>query len=428
MTFSLISCAKAPVIEDNTEMDFHGSTMTVYIGWYSRSIPTKRGGTASADREYDRYRETEKKFNFLYDFQIVENPPATFLSKAISGGLTVDMLSAIPQHLYESWLIDVLLPVENVISDPTSEKYRSPAENNVGVYGGTQYGIFPNYWESSPSVGGFIQINLTLLDRYNIDDPHEIIEAGEWDWENFRQFLTKTVINDGDNSFEGMAVNAYGTGTNAITPFLLSNGAHFITEADGRWTCEINSPESREALEYVKSLVDEGLLMEGPVDMGELYFDKGQRWMVSNGSAYSGNQDFDICCVRYPYGPQGNKDTVSTITQGDSMWAFPIFSAYSEEETGAVAEFMFEPLDPDLYPHGWQDMLEDNYFFYHSDFEYYLKGVYEAEYIDKSILEDSFWALDDALLAVMRGTQSPEIALETAEGIIAEEINEKYNK
>ena len=48
--------------------------------------------------------------------------------------------------------------------------------------------------------------------------------------------------------------------------------------------------------------------------------------------------------------------------------------------------------------------------------------------MDAAGLEDSFWVLDDAIMAAMRGRQSPEVALDGVVDIIQEEVNEKYNQ
>lgn len=424
LIITLISCVKKTdfqIFDDDETTDFHGGDFVIAVSNDLGHCLPKKGSTASADRILERYAATEKLFNFTYSYKLNINPGVAFLQAALSGGSQYDLLYTGDGYAYGAYLVNSLTPVENFVTDPESDKWQI-ASSRIGLYDGKQYCIFPNYWESSPSILGFININLTLFDEYNIEDPHIYIEEGTWNWTNFRSVIAKTVINDGDKKWEGFIVNAMGTGSTCITPFMIANGAHYITDTNGRSTCEIDSQEAIEALEFVCSLINEGIMKEVGADY------EGLTLMYNYGSrGYSDNSEYQICGIRYPYGPSGNKDIVSTIIKEEVVWAFPIFSAYSEEEVGAVVEYMFEPLSID-YPNGWKDIIEDKYFYNHEDFEYYLKGVNDAEYIDYVTLNDSFWVLDDAIMASLRGIQTPGPALESVIDAIQEEINEKYNK
>lgn len=424
LSLSIISaCATSDITidDENEALDFRGGKIVISEGAWIDHYPLTKGVSSSADREIKRYAETEKEFNCKFDYDLDIIPATAFLSALLSGnGIQSDLLYCQNKHLYESYLINTLIPTENILSDPISDKWKVPSRNGCGYYGGKYYGFFPNYWEITPNLTGFVMINLTVLEKYSIDDPHEIIEAGEWDWEHFREFLAKTVISDGDTQWKGMLVHAFGPGAECIMPFLLANGARYVTETDGRWTCQINSPEAIEALGYVRSLAAEGLFHTAASGSSDKY-------MVSSGNGLSSDSEDTVCGVRYPYGPRGNKDIVSVINTHERIWGFPIFSAYTEDEIGTVAEYLFEPLD-ELYPNGWKDIIEDKYFFYTEDFEYYIKSAAQSEYIDNSILEDSFWILDEALISATNGMQSPEIALENAAEMIQEEVNEKYNR
>ncbi len=425
--FSACAKPKMPDLgEEDDNLDFRDAEFVISTGIHTHGVSLKKGISASQDREIDRYYETEKEFNLKFVFENNIEPATHFLAGLISGGIKSDMLYCWDYHLYDAYLINTILPVENIINDPESEKW-DVIGDRTAIYGGTRYGIFPNYWETIPQVEGFVHVNMTILEKYNIDDPHEIIEAGEWDWTHFREFLSKTVIKDGDVIWEGMGVNGIGWPTiTSITPFMFANGARFITDKNGRLVCDINSPEAKEALEYVASLTADGLFQIGPVDMQSWFFDKGERFMVMNGQGYSTNDTYTICGIRYPYGPSGDTDTVSTVTQGEKVWSFPIFSSYTEEEVGAVAEFLFEPLS-DVYPNGWKDVVEDTFFFDRNDFEYFVKGVEEAEYIDAYIITEGANVYDRAINDVIKGYKSADVALDGAIEIIQNDIDEKFN-
>lgn len=420
---SFCSCSKKPIIiEDDDQLNFFGGKLVIAEGAHINHFPITNGSSSSGDRELTRYAEVEKEFNLTFDYLLNIYPGTLFLSAALAGNeLQVDLLYAQNKHVYEAYLVNSLIPAAEIINDPTSEKWRTPSQNGCGFYGGKQYGIYPNYWETAPNLTGFIMLNMTLLEQYNINDPHEQIEAGEWDWEHFRSFLEATEINDPDFTWKGMVLQGFGMGAETIMPFLLANGAKYVVENNGRWTCELNSPEAIAALEYVHSLANDGLLVNNWPSSSN------GSWLAYSGNGLSSDSTFVVCGIRYPYGPNGNKDIVSSITTHERIWSFPIFSAYSEEEIGTLAETLFSPLS-EQFPNGWKDVVEDKYFFNHEDFEYFVRSAQYSEYIDNSILEDSFWELCDVLKDCMHGLQSPEIAIPNLAEFIQQEVDEQYNR
>lgn len=420
---TLVSCAKRTVIidDDDDVLDFNGGTIQVYMNRWTGQVE-KKGGSASSDREYDRIVETEKKFNFTFEYCRFESTANAFLAGALSGNLRADILKNSPLEIYNAYAINALIPVENIVNDVSSTKWKSAGQQDCGILNGTRYGIFPYYWESSPSISGFININMTVLQSYDITSPHEIIEAGEWDWEHFKDFLKQTAFTDGTTKWEGLGM--FASAGETMLPFILGNGGHYIIYDNGRYKLDIDSEESLEALRFAQSLVDEELMNDIIVDNVDFF--NSTRWMLASGHVMT-SEDFDMANVRYPYGPHGNKDTVSTITNGDTLYAFPIFSVYGESELGEVVEYLFEPLS-DLYPNGWKDIYEDNVFFYHEDYEYYLRSVDDATYLDNAALTDSYFSFRGAMRDVLFSRSTPEVAVESVMESIQAEIDEKYNK
>ncbi len=420
LSLSLFSaCATKPdiLINEEDSLDFAGGKVVIAVSDCIHDFPPQKGGTASEDRLLDRLAETEKKFNLEFDYMKNINPSTTFLSGAFSGGLQADLLYTCNKQLHDAYQINTILPAENVISDPESEKWASPAIAAKGLYGGKIYGIFPNYWEFAPDILGLLNTDMDILSEYQIDDPHEIIEAGEWNWDNFREFLRKTTFTDGERKYVGMDINRNGVAS--LFPFVLSNGGSFITQSNGRTVLNINSPEAAEAYEFIAGLGADGLIVET--------YDSSEVKTVTSSGGPQTSEEINIAQFRFPYGPKGNKDTVSTLTTDIRLWAFPIFSVYTEEEIGELAEFMFEPLSKS-FPNGWKDTVNDNIFYYESEFEYYLKGVEQSEYIDMYIFIDSFTLYSKSILEILRNDQSSVNAIDSIYEVISKDIDEHYNK
>lgn len=425
-TLSLFSsCAKnLPDVETEEDLNFLGSKVVVAVGTGMWNYPPKMGGSASSDREVQRYADTEKHFNLKFDYINNINPATQFLAAALSGSMQADLLYCTNSSVYDAYLINTLIPIENIVNDAESDKWKSPASNALALFGGKAYSFFPNYWEGTPCVFCMINLNLNRLEEYDIIFPHDLIEAGEWNWENFREFLKDITFIDGDKEWFGMGMGINGVGVACIFPFVLSNGGHFLTEKDGRYSLGIESPEAMEAYEFIADLGTHGLITE--VHNSDPAYSNGLKWMALAGNPAT-SEDFDIAQVRYPYGPKGNKDTVTAVSYGFPMWAFPIFTAYTEDEIGAVAEYLFDPLDASVYPNGWKDIVEDTVFYYESEYEYYVKAAEQSEHIDMDILSESFWNLSNAMVDLAHGIISPANAVDGIVESITEEINEKYN-
>ena len=71
--------------------------------------------------------------------------------------------------------------------------------------------------------------------------------------------------------------------------------------------------------------------------------------------------------------------------------------------------------------------MEDTFFFDRNDFEYFVKGVEEAEYIDAYIITEGANVYDRAINDVIKGYKSADVALDGAIEIIQNDIDEKFN-
>lgn len=416
--FSACNKNNAEIDEEDDKLDFHEGKVVITIA-YCITFPPTKGRSASGDRLLKRFSDTEEYFNFKFDYIQDVEPSTLFLTGALSGNLQADFLYSCNKHLYDTYLINAIIPAENIVNEPDSEKWKSPANSTKNLYGGKIYGLFPNYWEISPELYGFLNLNMDKLEEYQIDDPYELIEAGEWTWDNFTDFLQNITFIDDDITWYGLKVES--NAVNCLFPFILGNGGSFIKNADGRTIININSPEATETYDYIVELAEKGLLISD----NNLIKQETNKSMLSSGKPQT-SIEYDIAQIRYPYGPHGNKDIVSTLTNELDLWSFPIFSIYSESEIGAITEYLFEPLS-DIYPNGWKDIVGDNVFYHESEFEYFITAAEQTEHIDMYIFSDSYKLYVSALTDMIIGEQTPSNAIDGIFSFIQEEINEKYN-
>ena len=140
-TLSLFSsCAKnLPDVETEEDLDFLGSKVVVAVGTGMWNYPPKMGGSASSDREVQRYADTEKHFNLKFDYINNINPATQFLAAALSGSMQADLLYCTNTSVYDAYLINTLIPIENIVNDAESDKWKSPASNALALFGGKAY-------------------------------------------------------------------------------------------------------------------------------------------------------------------------------------------------------------------------------------------------------------------------------------------------
>lgn len=433
IVFSLFSCtkSKAPYIpnDDQDELNFYGESFVILKEWYTTGLNGKRGLNASTDRLLDRFEETEDKFNLIFVIESIDNIPTYMLGKSVAGNLHADLLELKNSSLFEAYNLEMILPVSDVISDVNDEKWGSVAYGNSTLFNGTRYGFFANMWDDAPELCGWLECNLDNFDKYNVTNPHEYLENGEWDWEHLKILLRQATVSDGDNSFVGLLYDGIYMGTEIIIPAILSNGGSPIKYVGGRYTNGFDAPEAIEAIEFTLELIEEGIAEIGPSgSAGDIWRD-GRRWMVAYSFGTPQSTEWRLSPIKYPTGPNGDPNAVTAFINGrGTVWGFPIFSIYNEEDLYAVVNDLFAPLDSEYYPNGWKDYIEDTVIFEGDDYQYFLKAADEAFVYNTIVLDKSSTIIEDTFQSIIYQRISISSALESISEIFSEDIEELYNK
>lgn len=168
-----------------------------------------------------------------------------------------------------------------------------------------------------------LAFNEQMLNDANLEDPRDLWERGEWTWDKFIEYcqaLTKDTDGDGQVDQYGYC----GFATDTFGQLLMSNGG---TIAVGTQQT-IDSAPVGEALQMLSDMFNvynvcypydyEGSAsdtMRRQYREGNIGFFPIAAWINSDGPDYdwdnSGTEDlkWDMCYVRWPVGPSGNKDT-----------------------------------------------------------------------------------------------------------------------
>ncbi len=413
------ACAKpqVPDIEESeSELDFHGGKVVVYMDLYNNLFKPVAGATAADDRMNQRLYDIQNKYNLVFAEEVTDNPALTFMTGSLTGNFTADIVIDGPAELYEIYKIDSLVPTEEIIENPKDNKYGTPKLIEAAIFHGKQYGVLPYLHDTPPDIAGLLSLKMDYVKEFNLNDPHEIIEAGEWDWEHFRQYLTEATFSDGDIDYAGMVLSGRRNSCNSFAPFILSNGGSMIKYSEaGGYQVAFNSPEAIEAMEYISSVFSSPYADCPAVDE--------KKYIITLGSPSFKATEDEIHVLRVPYGPKGSPDTISSIFYDFNFWAYPIFTIYAANELSAITNDLFEPLS-DIYPNGWKDYVMDNYFYDTQDYEYYCIAADNALYIDNDLFGNTFFPL---LQRINSGTDSVQASIESLTDLVQSRLDEKYN-
>ncbi len=438
ITLSFTSCAskKPPIFteEDEEIYDFRGSTFTVLTtgfvsnngGLNDRNIEgrlcynQKRGTSSVTDALMDRYSELTKKYNINFDFENENSLQSEILTMSITGKSGADLIYTNSQTvfgLYGAGLLDSLedIPLDDLESDKWGEDSYMP----LVTFGGKRYGFTPNYWPFLPAAYGLLLINMSLaVDKFGMTDPHEYIEDKSWNWENLKTELRK-VTNDGDVSYTAML--------GGFAPdMVIANGGYIIKNINGRYQSGFNTDNFTEAMEFARSLNEEGL-MRNASGIGYDLFMVGEQFVMMNGDSphIATSDNVYISTVSFPYGPHGSPESLSGFTWFEFFYAVPVTRIFSEDELAFILEETYEPLTN--YEDGWRGYAEDNYFNYQSDYEMYAETVDNIVVYPFGILSESFDAMEKEFNTYIGGGGSLSAAIQTIEDLLNNEINEKLN-
>ncbi len=159
----------------------------------------------------------------------------------------------------------------------------------------------PSLWGLPRDVSTFaFYLNLDLIAEAGAPDPRALDEAGDWDWDTFRE-VAEAVDALGDD-IQGFGMNNWWANPGI---WMNSAGGGFFNE--DRTESRVGSDESVLGLEYLSGLYQDGLGVpygedsQPPFQAGQVGMQLTGRWSTP---AYREN-DFDWDVVNIPAGPEG---------------------------------------------------------------------------------------------------------------------------
>ncbi|MFO7778851.1 MAG: sugar ABC transporter substrate-binding protein [Nitriliruptoraceae bacterium] len=263
-------------------------------------------------QEIDVYSNVSEQIDADWDAATLEYEPGgsetssyqDVLRTEIAGGTAPDVFwipgTDIADFATRGLILDLREPSE------LSERYAgddayAPGPMELLTYDPETQTSGTSLWGLPRDVSTFVfYLNLDLIAEAGAPDPRELDDAGEWNWDTFREVA---------EAVDGLGENIQGFGMNNwwANPGVWMNSAGGGFFDDARTESRVGSDESVLGLEYLSGLYQDGLGVpygedsQPPYQAGQVGMQLSGRWSVP---AYREN-DFDWDVVNVPAGPAG---------------------------------------------------------------------------------------------------------------------------
>lgn len=418
------------------QFDFGGATVNIY--WhYADALNWFKEGESRAHLEW-----VEKEFNV----KIVHNNynSSTMVDDLIAGVMAGepagDIYVASEAQMVALARQGAVIPLDDVLDESyfsrLPEAFRNyPAQ--YGVYDGKLYGLCRHY---QPPMTGLVW-NKSFFEREGLPDVYELIEAGEWTWDRFREIVVAaTKDRDGDGELDqwGFA-SAAGDMKSIMYSWAFTNGAQLVKNVGDKAVFGFTDPEAIKALDFWGELISRyGVVMGTGLDKmsqygeGNCAFIAIDHWWMH---WFNANME-DGCGLTYlPKGPDAQEFFVpGTILE---MWVIPKNSKHDPRAVAELVNALYKYTAPYIDTEAFdQQFIDDFANGMNLDDQESLDWFIDACKIWRGRQNDlisasapqawaTFW---DAIGAVMRGEKTASVAMAEVAPVIQAVLDEEFNK
>lgn len=436
--FCMVSCGAQNEEVFDLDINLNESFVTDFDGAEFIVIGEQRDGRIEIDpyqefedsewqeRLKNRYEEIEEK----YDINFVFRTRTTDLAASHAAGLKwADLYDARSDgHLsnLNAGLYNSLTYVPGFVDNIESGKWGSVASVEYFKRGDDYYGFYPGYQGIPfPAMGGLLYGNLTVLRQYGYN-PLEMIENGTWVWDSFEEIL-RTIGGTPKNTESVIGMYIQDSFYEYFqTAAIVNNGGELVVrDSEGKLVNNMNSPEVTEALEWVRSLITEGIVERGQNDMKfQLFIDDLLGFMYeysyvgtvdSSGFMYN---DVDFAILPCPAGPSAEYGEWSAyLGLADRYLTVPVTA--NMEIVNAILDELYAPLGED--PYEWREVYANMNFLYEESADLYWT-MYDNAKPDYYPATGKFkWG------SILLGTSTVTEAVSSTFDAVQAELDKNYN-
>jgi len=454
MTFALVSCdvpkTENPNVVEKDDPDKvyvsdpEGYRYTIVCDTGADDSLCPASGTLIGDRLLAHYDAVAKQFSCSI---VTEDMLSSKISTRISANAAANIKFAdlvqtdavTVSRLYKANYLTALEDIPAI--DAESEKWGLASQREFMTFNGKSYGFYGLWLGASfPTVSGVTLYNRDMLDEYNIEDPMELYEKGDWTWSSFLNIAKRVTLDTGDDSGTYAMASPNAAYPDFITSAIASNGGtRYVYSEEGIPSCGYNDYPTLDALTWVRSLVSEYSLAyplkmnydNGYLDV--LAFTNGRTaFLVTN--SYVGIcaepdyplETFEDACgwLPFPIGPSAEEGTSSSyFGENDTFCAVAVTDTQSIYNGAPILNALFECMEGDS-PDAWKTAMYDNYFFDEASFNVYLELLASARDIGEITEPSLNSAISSRFADVVSGVESVAKAVEEIESAVNAYIGE----
>lgn len=302
---------------ETADVDFGGETVTIILEYQPSS---EYGIDASRDRELDRIKELNKKFNVNIEMKKGPSNYNEAIVSSISSGSPIGHVIRVNGNKnYDFIRAGLCAPLNDAMQktgiDMTAPHYDQRTNKYYNVNGNQYIAAYFIPQESLVMDLWFYNKDILVELGYGANYIHELYEAGKWNWTTATELLKKATKTDANGT-----VVRYGLGCSWLhwttTSMITANGGQLgSVAADGSPKANFTDPKVREALQqmYEWGAVEKVLV---PTESDETYtkFNMGEIFMLSSQSGrarqcFSSGINFGV--IYPPKGKSNDKNVVS---------------------------------------------------------------------------------------------------------------------
>ena len=412
--------------------DMGGRTIRVAMWWdrYYDSGDTDVNDNPSvtnveqAQMQLDNLRRIEDKYNAKLEFvNLSWNGMIESINTSIAAGNPEFDIYTIDLQFGVSALANGLaLPIESYASATSDVMTDNLVMKKMELLG--DYYLFQ---EQGLQNGGVLGFNADLLNELGLENPQDLYDRGEWDWDTFREYcIAATQDTDGDGVDDQWGYGGvYGTSMG----FLYANNG---VMADGPEE-KLSSPEVVETYNFLDQLynVDKcAKYFSGTDDdwnanlygwaNGNILFWGAAAWSLKAGVDNYG-ADFEYHVVPFPTGPSGDGSAYGAV--GGNWYMIPVGTENPEQ----VYQFFEEYTNWFDYD---QDIIFDKstlepYFLSERDIDY---AVMTGEKVVVDFVEKVGFDLGTFHQSIITGEMTVSQAIESNKQLLQEKLDAVFQK
>lgn len=323
--------------DTNSKLDFGGETITV-----ARNIVPDWGVSDSYDRELTIKDAIAEKYNAKIEYVHYNGPDflKEVVLKHVSGQALADLVFSTSSDLLAALTNENIFRALDDYIDYSNERF-ALTDSATKYVDGKHYSYYP----IKRDAGYFIFYNTDLLSDNNCEDPKELYEAGNWNWNTFEEIAKACTGMKNGKIIYGIA------GSNILDGIVASNGLSVVSRDDSlKVNCNLFSDAGKNALNFVRKLAYEDKAVDTTYGghNGIETFKNGYAAMLIGAQYYGSHISTSGMAYDMVPLPLGNDtETYTNLCEYCYCYSVSTNSAYDTKDLLQVA-FELERNDPDI--------------------------------------------------------------------------------